>query len=288
MTTRSSSFIARMALIPSVSLLLVWMLVPLLLALYFSTLHYDMLSPGEEFFIGFENYQYILTDPAFTTALVNTFFIVSGVLIITIVGGLGLALLLLKPVFATNAARLLVIAPFFIMPAVSALVWKTLLMHPVSGFFAWILAGFGMPAIDWFGSIPLTSIIIIVAWQWLPFAMLVLLTALQSLDKDQMDAARLDGASGVQLLRWVILPHLSRAISIVILIETMFLLTIFAEILVTTNGGPGLATTNIAYLIYSEALLQFNVGSASAGGIIAVVLANIVAFALIRLIGKEL
>ncbi|MCF6301980.1 MAG: sugar ABC transporter permease, partial [Devosiaceae bacterium] len=131
-------------------------------------------------------------------------------------------------------------------------------------------------------------IIIIVSWQWLPFAMLVLLTALQSLDRDQVDAARLDGASPVQMLRWIVLPHLSRAISVVILIETIFLLVIFAEILVTTNGGPGLETTNLAYLIYTQALLQFDVGSASAGGIVAVVLANIVALGLVRLIGKEL
>ncbi len=287
MSKRTHSFIARMAIAPSVGLLAIWMLVPLLLALYYSVLHYDMLSPGERSFAGFANYLYVLTDPAFITALVNTLLIVGWVLAITIAGGLGLALLLLKPIFGTNVARLLVIAPFFIMPAVSALVWKTLLMHPVSGFFAWMLSGLGLPAIDWFSDLPLASIIIIVSWQWLPFAMLVLLTALQSLDRDQVDAARLDGTSPMQMLRWIVLPHLSRAISVVILIETMFLLVIFAEILVTTNGGPGLATTNIAYLIYTQALLQFDVGSASAGGIVAVVLANIVALGLVRLIGKE-
>jgi sorbitol/mannitol transport system permease protein len=85
-----------------------------------------------------------------------------------------------------------------------------------------------------------------------------------------------------------VLPHLSRAITVVILIQTIFLLSIFAEILVTTNGGPGIQSTNLTYLVYAQALLQFDVGGASAGGIIAVILANIVGIFLIRLIGKNL
>jgi sorbitol/mannitol transport system permease protein len=86
----------------------------------------------------------------------------------------------------------------------------------------------------------------------------------------------------------VTLPHLARPITVVILIETIFLLTVFAEIFVTTGGGPGLQTTNIAFLIYSQALIQYDVGGASAGGLVAVVLANIVAIFLVRIVGKNL
>lgn len=126
------------------------------------------------------------------------------------------------------------------------------------------------------------------SWQWLPFATLIFLTALQSLDREQMEAAEMDGAGPVSRFIYIVLPHLARAITVVILIETIFLLSVFAEILVTTNGGPGTESTNITYLIYSQALLLFDVGGASAGGIIAVILANIVAVFLIRLIGKNL
>ena len=180
------------------------------------------------------------------------------------------------------------IAPFFIMPTVNALVWKNLLMHPVSGMFAWIANSLGFQSIDWFSEAPLTAIIIMVSWQWLPFAVLILLTALQSLDRDQKEAAQMDGAGPVSIFFYITLPHLSRAITVVVLIETIFLLTVFAEIFVTTGGGPGLATTNIAFLVYTQALLQYDIGGASAGGIVAVVLANIVAIFLIRLIGKNL
>ncbi|MEE8272443.1 MAG: sugar ABC transporter permease, partial [Alphaproteobacteria bacterium] len=126
------------------------------------------------------------------------------------------------------------------------------------------------------------------SWQWLPFALLILLTAVQSLDVEIRDAARMDGAGPIALFVYIVLPHLGRAISIVIMIETIFFLTIFAEILVTLSGGPGLATTNLAYLIYIRALLEFDAGGASAGGVIAIILANIVAIFLIRAVARTM
>jgi sorbitol/mannitol transport system permease protein len=171
---------------------------------------------------------------------------------------------------------------------VSALVWKNLLMHPVSGLFAWIATTAGLQPIDWFAQAPLTAIVLIVSWQWLPFATLILLTALQSLDEEQREAAEMDGARALSRFLYITLPHLARPITVVILIETIFLLSIFADIYVTTGGGPGLQTTNIAFLIYSQALLHYDVGTASAGGLVAVVIANIVAFFLVRIVGRNL
>jgi sorbitol/mannitol transport system permease protein len=288
MATVRTHAAARLMLSPSVILLLIWMIIPLSMTLYFSFLRYNLLMPGMEEWAGFLNYQYFLTDPAFAAALINTLTLVGGVLAITVGGGLLVALLLDQPFFGQGIVRLLVIAPFFVMPTVSALVWKNMLMHPVNGLFAWIAQVFGAQPVDWLATLPLLSIIIIVAWQWLPFAALILLTALQSLDRDQREAAEMDGAGALSIFWYITLPHLSRALTVVVLIETIFLLSVFAEILVTTNGGPGTASTNIAFLIYAQALLQFDVGGASAGGVIAVVLANIVAFFLIRLIGKNL
>jgi sorbitol/mannitol transport system permease protein len=287
-STRHTRVAGRLLVAPPVILLFLWMIVPLAMTIYFSTQHHNLLRPGEERFVGLENYAWFLTDPAFTTALVNTLILVCSVLAITVVGGTLLALLFEQPVFGRPIVRLMVIAPFFVMPTVSALVWKNLLMHPVSGLFAWIATSLGFRPIDWFASLPLFSVIVIVAWQWLPFATLILLTALQSLDQEQKEAAEMDGAGPLSYFRYMVLPHLARPITVVILIETIFLLTIFAEILVTTGGGPGLQTTNLAFLIYSQALLQYDVGGASAGGMVAVVLANIVAFFFVRMVGKNL
>jgi sorbitol/mannitol transport system permease protein len=273
---------------PAVTLLLIWMLIPLGMTLWFSFQRYNLLMPGMEQFAGLENYQYLLTDPALWSAMGTTLLLVGSVLAISVIGGTLLAVLYQQEFFGRGVARVLAISPFFIMPTVSALVWQNMMMHPVNGVLAWFTGLFGLPAIDWFSSYPLLSIIIIVAWQWLPFALLILLTALQSLDDDQVEAARMDGAGPVAVFFFITLPHLKRAISVVIMIQMIFLLTIFAEIFVTTSGGPGLATTNLAYLIYIRALLEFDVGGASAGGVIAIVLANVVAIFLIRMVARNL
>ncbi|AEG05172.1 carbohydrate ABC transporter permease [Sinorhizobium meliloti] len=288
MATLHTRSAARLMIAPSVLLLLAWMIVPLAMTIYFSLLRYNLLMPGMEEFAGLTNYTYFLTDPAFFQAIFNTLAIVLGVLFITVVGGIGLALLLDQPMFGQGIVRILVIAPFLIMPTVAALVWKNMFMNPVNGLFAWLAKLLGLQPFDFLANAPLLSIILIVAWQWLPFATLILLTALQSLDEEQKEAAQMDGAGAVSRFIYLVLPHLSRAITMVILIQTIFLLSVFAEILVTTNGGPGTQSTNLTFLVYAQALLQFDVGGASAGGIIAVILANIVAFFLMRMIGKTL
>jgi sorbitol/mannitol transport system permease protein len=288
MATKQTQLLARTLLTPAVALLFVWMIVPLALTIYFSTLHYNLLDSDAQQFIGLENFRYFLTDPAFLASLQNTLVLVGSVLGLTILLGIPLALLLDQPVIGRSIVRLMVIAPFFVMPTVSALVWKNLLMHPVSGLFAWIAKLFGLTPIDWFNDVPLFAIILIVTWQWLPFATLILLTALQSLDEEQKEAAEMDGAGPASTFIYITLPHLARPITVIILIETIFLLTVFAEIFVTTGGGPGLQTTNIAFLIYSQALIQYDIGSASAGGLVAVVIANIVAFFLVRIVGRNL
>ncbi|MCZ8179823.1 MAG: sugar ABC transporter permease [Rhizobium sp.] len=288
MATQNTRTLARLMMAPSVGLLLIWMIVPLAMTLWFSFQNYNLLNPANVSFGGLFNYRYFYTDPAFFQSVWNTLLIVGGVLFITIVGGILLALLLDQPMFGQGIVRILVISPFFVMPPVAALIWKNMIMHPGYGVLADISRALGFQPVDWFAQYPLLSIIIIVAWQWLPFATLILLTALQSLDGEQQEAAEMDGARFIDKFIYLTLPHLARAITVVILIQTIFLLGVYAEILVTTNGGPGYASTNLAFLIYRTALLGYDVGGASAGGIIAVVLANLVAIFLMRAVGKNL
>jgi sorbitol/mannitol transport system permease protein len=143
-----------------------------------------------------------------------------------------------------------------------------------------------MQPIDWFSDLPLASIIIIVSWEWLPFAFLILLTALQSLDEEQLEAAWLDGAGALSVFFFIQVPHMARAISVVVMMEMIFLLAVFAEIRVTTNGGR--PTSNLTFMIFERALSAFNIGGASAAGVIAIILANVVAAFLVRTAARRL
>lgn len=273
---------------PAVIALVLWMLAPLLMSIYFSFVNYNLMQPGERTFNGLANFSYFVTDPDFWPAVWNTLVLIGSVIIITVVLGVALALLVNEPFPGRGIVRVLLISPFFVMPTVNALLWKHMMMNPIYGVLADLWRTFGAEPVDWLTDVPLFSVIVMVAWQWLPFACLIFITSLQSLDREQMEAARMDGATAFQRFGYLTLPHLGRPMAVVIMIEMIFLLSVFAEIAVTTNGGPGNESTNLTYLIFKQSLMNFDVGVASAGALFAVVLANIVAAFLIRIIGKNL
>lgn len=286
MATHHSRSIARLMMAPATTLLLGWMLIPLAMTLYFSFKKYLPLRGGDLGWVGFENYARFLSSSSFWPAVATTLVIVGGVLLITVMLGILLALLLDQPIWGQGVVRILVIAPFFVMPTVSGLVWKNMFMDPVNGFFAHLWRAFGAEPIQWLSQASMPSLVMIISWQWLPFATLILLTAIQSLDSEQIEAAEMDGARPLARFWFIILPHLARAITVVILIQTIFLLSIFAEIFVTTAGAFG--TKTLTYLIFQRVLESQNVGLGSAGGVYAIILANIVAIFLMRIVGKNL
>ena len=286
MATQNSRSVARLMMAPAVVLLLGWMLVPLTMTLWFSFRKYLPLRGGDMGWVGFDNYVRFVSSSSFWPSVQTTLIFVGSVLVITVFLGILLALLLDQPLWGQGIVRILVISPFFVMPTVSALVWKNFFMDPVNGLFAHLWKFFGAVPVEWLSQKSVQSIIMIVSWQWLPFATLILLTAVQSLDREQLEASEMDGAKPLQRFGYIILPHLARAITIVVLIQTIFLLSIFAEIFVTTGGAFG--TKTLSYLIFQRVLESQNIGLGSAGGIYAVILANIVAIFLMRIVGKNL
>jgi sorbitol/mannitol transport system permease protein len=280
--------IPRTLLSPAVLAIAVGSIVPLLITLYYAFVRYSLLTPGEHEIHGLENFHFFFTDGAFLPALTNTFILMFSVMAITVVLGIALGLLINEAFPGRAIVRVLLISPFLVMPAVNALMWKNMLLNPLYGLFAQVSILFGLTPVDWLSAYPLLSIVMMVSWQWLPFACLIFMTALQSMDKEQLEAAGMDGASYLQQLRYLYIPHLGRAVSVVLMIETIFLLSVFAEIFTTTGGGPGFETTTITFMIYQQALQAYDIGAASAGALFAVLLANIAAFFLMRVIGKNL
>lgn len=273
---------------PSVLFLLVWMIVPLAMTLYYSFQDYNLMMPDMRGFAGGLSYELLFTDPVFWDALLNTLLLVATCLLVTVVAGLALALLFNRTFVGRGIARTLAISPFFVMPVVTGLIWKYMLLDPVYGLFSWVMRSVGLEPVQWLSSYPLLSVVMMISWEWTPFALLILLTGLQSLPEDQLEAVRLDGANRWQEFRHIVLPHLGQVLYVVIMLESIFFLTSFAEIYATTSGGPGTATTNLPYYIYLSAFFQYDIGLSSAAAIGAVVLANIFAIFLIRFVAGNL
>ena len=309
----SNRTLPRLLQAPAVLLLLVWMLVPLSMTLYFSFIRYvlnslnrpEWTSPSLSNWRGFGNYNYVLNAKDFWLAVQNSVFIVGGILFFTVILGLSIAVLINKTFPGRGIVRVLLISPFFVMPAVSGVLWINMILDPVLG-----LNGIAVEALNnlvkdlkdlpilgsffslWPELTPISfratqtsayAVIIMVTWQWTPFAVLIFMTSLQSEDQQQKEAAILDGANSWAQFRYMTLPHLARPIAIVVMIQSIFHLSLYAEIEIVSRGN---GNKNLPYLIGEFA--NNNIGAASATGIFAVILANIIAIFLLRMVGKNL
>ncbi|AWN16070.1 carbohydrate ABC transporter permease [Salinisphaera sp. LB1] len=274
---------------PAVVYLFVWMIVPLGMTIYYSFRKYNLIQPYLRGFAGLSNYAHVVADPDFLAAFINTLILVAAALILTVVLGLIFAVLYNNEnVVGRNIIRTFAASPFFIMPVVTGLIWKDLMMNPSFGLLAALWRGLGLVPVDFLAKFPMASVVGIVTWEWTPFAMLVLLASLSGVPEDLKEAASLDGAGAWKTFRYIVLPLLGRPLYAVVMLESIFFLVIFGQIYVTTSGGPGTATTNLPYYIYLQAFSSYDIGAASAGAIFAVILANIVAIFLVRMINANI
>ncbi len=272
--------------IPAIIFMVVVTQVPLLFTLSYSLERWNLLRPDRRKFLGLDNFPKILENRDFWTIIQNTLVLTVSVVVITLIIGMILALLLNREFPGRGIVRTVLITPFLLMPTVSAVLWKNVLFNPAFGLLAAIFAIVGLPRPDLLADYPMTSVVIIVVWQWTPFMMLILLAGLQSLDHEQMEAGQIDGGGPLVLFRYIILPHLQRYIELAVLMETLFILSVFGVIFVTTSGGPGIQTTNLSYGIYQEAFQRWDIGEASALGVYAIILANIVLLFFVRVLRR--
>jgi len=306
--------ITRLLQAPSVILLMLWMIIPLGMTLYFSFIRYvlnnlrrpEWTTPHWSNWRGFGNYEYVLyKSKDFWFAVENSLFIVGSILIFTVIFGLAIAMLINRSFPGRGLVRVLLISPFFVMPAVNAVLWINMILDPVLGLNGLAVQGINeileklrdFPLLGHFFSLwpmiePISfratqtasyAVIIMVTWQWTPFAVLIFITSLQSEDQQQMEAAILDGANAWSRFINLTIPHLARPISVVVMIQAIFHLSLYAEIEIVSRGN---GNKNLPYLIGEFS--SNNIGAASATGIFAVILANILAIFLLRIVGKSL
>jgi sorbitol/mannitol transport system permease protein len=204
-------------------------------------------------------------------------------MILALAAGTIFALLLNRPIPGRGVLRALATIPFLVTPSVMALIWKNLMLSPSFGVVDWALHLVGLPAIPWFSSLPLESVTLIVAWEWTPFVMLVLLAGLQSIPAEIYEAAKVDGASPFATFWQVVFPLLRRAYEVALLFGTIFIFQTFGEIYLTTGGGPGVATNTLPYYTYRTAFNSWQIGQAAALGVIGVIIAILAARGMLRL-----
>src|SRR5262249_40763265 len=140
--------------------------------------------------------------------------------------------------------RTMFITPFLVMPVVGALTWKNMMLNPVFGVVDYLMQLVKLPAVDWLAQFPLLAIGGIVVWRWAPCMMLILLAGMQPLTNEISDPARMDGVSTIQEFRYIVLPHLNRFTQLGALLGSVYIVQEFDSIYMTTQGGPGTASTN--------------------------------------------
>jgi sorbitol/mannitol transport system permease protein len=201
---------------------------------------------------------------------------------LSVILGLGVATLLNSEVFGKGIMRTLMIAPFLIMPTAGALIWKDTLLNPLFGLLPYVFSPFGLGRVDWVNQYPMQSVVAVEVWRWTPFMMLIILAGLQSQNPEVLEAARVDGASAFQAFRRITLPLVRPFIELGALLGSLFVVQTFDSIFMLTHGGPGEDTTNIPFLLYLVAFQGFNIGQASAIGVVAVILTTIIATVALR------
>ena len=272
--------LSRALLWPALVVSLVLTQIPFLVTTYYSLQSWNLLRPADQEFVWFANYVTVFTGGDFIPSLISTVVITGTAVVLSVLFGLGIALLLDRKFHGQALARTLLITPFLVMPAAAALIWKWSILDANVGVLNWALGLVGIPEISWNTDLPLVTIIMVLTWQYTPFMMLIILAGLQSQSGEVLEAASVDGAGPIRTFLSMTLPHLRQYIEIAALLGSIMLLQVFDPIAIMTRGTGG--TKTLSYLLYERAFVGLEVGEAAAYGVVTVIVTIIVASVALR------
>src|SRR3954470_12901069 len=273
---RSADWARRAPLLPALVFTIVMTQLPFVATLVISFMNWNAYYPDERGFAGLANFKHVFTDKNIWNSVLTTIELTVTVVVASVVLGLLIALLLDRTFWGRGIVRTMLITPFLVVPVASALVFKHAIYNPeyglLNGTITWVWGLFGddtPPQPDWISSFPLQTIQVNLIWQWTPFMMLILLAGLQSRPLDVIEAARIDGASGWQIFRYMTFPHLRQYLELGGLLGAIYIVQTFDAVFVITSGGLG--TANLPYVIYQTFYLAHDYGRASAAGVITLI-----------------
>lgn len=246
---------------PTVVYVIFWRILPFLYTLYLSLTSWNFIYDTYPTYVGFENYIKILNDVEFWKSLWVTVTFTSAAIIIELIIGTALAVLLDKKIKGKNFFRISILIPMVLTPVVVGTIWY-ILFHNSLGPINYILSFFGFKGINWLGTseTALISIIISDVWQWTPFMFLLIYSALQVIPEEIYEAAKVDGAKGFQLFRYITLPMIKNIVYISLILRSMDAFREFDKVFIMTGGGPGNSTEMLSILVYKSAFRYFNIG----------------------------
>jgi multiple sugar transport system permease protein len=251
-------------------LLLVGMLYPFALGLYYSLTSYYLQYPHLFRFVWFANYAALATEPRFFYSLNFTLGYTAVAVVVQIGLGLATALFLNARIPGRAVLRAMMLMPLMMPPVITALMWKIMMASTNAGILNYLLSFAGLGPVNWLGAVnsAMASILIIDTWGNLPFVALILLGGLQSLPVEPYEAARVDGAGGWEVFRYITLPLLTPFIVLAVTFRVMDALRIFDVIYATTVGGPADATMNLHMRAFQYAFQWYQMGAGMAHAIV--------------------
>ncbi|MEO1064953.1 MAG: sugar ABC transporter permease [Actinomycetota bacterium] len=273
---RREAWRRRIPLLPALIFTIVVTQIPFVLSLWYSLTDWTIVPPSPREFIGIDNYTELIDNRFFRDAVWTSILMTVSSVLLSVLFGLGLAVLLDRKFFGQGLVRTLLITPFLIMPVVAGLVWNTQILSSSFGVLNWFLDLLGFERIEFVTRYPLWSIVAVLVWQWTPFMMLILLAGLQGQDSSVLEAARVDGASSRAIFFQITLPQLRPYLELGVLLGSIYLIQVFDHVEVITGGGPD--STNVPYFVFQRSIgggWQF--GQASAYSIVVVVASIIIA-----------
>ncbi|KUN78634.1 sugar ABC transporter permease [Streptomyces bungoensis] len=283
-SNRMRAWATRAPLLPALVFMIVVTQLPFVATLVISFFDWNALYPKDRHFTGVDNYRQVVTDPDLRHSVWTTILLTVTVVLVSLVLGLAVALLLNRSFRGRGVVRTLMIAPFLVVPVAAALLWKHVLYNPEYGLFNGLLHYVGGPQPDWISHTPLLAVEASLVWQWTPFMMLILLAGLQSRDHEQIEAARVDGASDWQVFRHLTLPHLRRYLELGALLGSIYIVQNFDAVFTITSGGLG--TANLPYTVYQSFYQAHENGLASAAGVLVVIGSIVIATFALRVVSS--
>ncbi len=283
----------RAPLLPALIFMIVVTQLPFVATLIISFMNWNALYPNDRGFAGIANFKTAFTDPVLRSSILTTIVFTVTIVLVSLVFGLCLALLLDRTFRGRGIVRTILIAPFLIVPVAAALLWKHALFNPTYGLFngtlsaIWKLFGSSNPPQpDWISNTPKLAIMASLIWQWTPFMMLILLAGLQGRPLEVIEAAQVDGASPLQIFRFMTLPYMRQYLELAGLLGSIYIVQNFDSVFTITSGGLG--TANLPYTIYETFYQAHDYGLASAAGVIVVIGTIVIATFALRTVSSLL